>query len=103
MASGLIDLMKIASLEAMEAGKPTDLRFGVVTSVSPLKVQISNQLTIPSNALVVPQHLTDYDVDVKLGNDTRKNMKVYNALKINDKVALLRKAGGQQFLILDKI
>lgn len=124
MASGLLDIVKIASQQAQEAGQPTDLRIGTVTSVKPLKVQISNQLTIPSSLLVVPEHLTDHEIEVEMdwtttdtsGGGTyeafashnhkvtgKKKMKVYNALKKNDKVALLRKAGGQQFLIIDRI
>lgn len=124
MSSGLLDIVKIAAKEANEAGQPTDLRFGTVTSVNPLKVQISSQLTLPSSSLVVPKHLTDYEIEVEMdwttsktsGGGTyeafashdhnitgKKKIKVCNALKKNDKVALLRKSGGQQFLIIDKI
>lgn len=102
MSSGLLEVVKIAAKQAGEAEQPTDLRFGTVTSVKPLKVQISTQLTIPSSLLVVPKHLTDYEVDVEISG-LKQKIKVYNALTKNDKVALLRKAGGQQFFILDRI
>ena len=124
MASGLLEVMKLASQQANEAGQPTDLRVGTVTSVKPLKIQVSSQFTIPSSLLVVPEHLTDYEVEVEIdwttkdksggtGYDSfsshnhdivgKKKMKVYNALKKGDKVAMLRKQGGQSYFILDRI
>ena len=109
MATGLIELVKRASLEAMENEKICDLRYGTVSSTDPLRVQITNQLTIPSSLLVVPQHLTDYAVRAVLvfedGDMSKHNtqMIVRNALQVGDKVALLRKQGGQSYFILDRI
>lgn len=154
MSTGLIDIMKRSAMEAMDNAKMCDLRYGKVVSTSPLKVQITNLLTIPESMLVVPQNLTDYDVYVSLdwvtetvpnhthqyggsteprsggGGDesfashshsysgttqgagmhdhsliSRKNkvMTIHNALKVGDKVALLRKQGGQSYFILDRI
>lgn len=141
MASGLIDIMKRAAIDANEASQPTDLRYGTVTSVTPLAVQITNQMTIPQSLLILPNHLTDYTVPVTFnwttetagdhnhsysgsdsGGDSHsgnvdnngdhthqivsgksKTITIHNALKVGDKVALIRKQGGQAFYILDKI
>lgn len=124
MATGLIDIMKRAALDANDNSKPTDLRYGTVTSVSPLKVQITNQFTIPASMLVVPKSLTNYSVGVTVNWNTgetsggtgeasfaghthtvsgSKTITINNALKVGDKVALLRQAGGQSYFILDKI
>lgn len=106
MASGLIEIMKTASMDAMANAQICDLRYGKVVSVSPLKVQVTNQFTIPSSMLVVPQHLTNHRVSVTLDWDEvkgTKTMTVNNALKIGDKVALLRKQGGQSYFILDRV
>lgn len=154
MSTGLIDIMKRSAMDAMDNAKMCDLRYGKVVSTSPLKVQITNLLTIPESMLVVPQHLTDYDVYVSLnwttesvpnhthqyGGSTEstgggsgeyafsshahsysgttqgagyhdhsliskktKVMTIHNALKVGDKVALLRKQGGQSYFILDRI
>jgi hypothetical protein len=84
MSTGLIKVIKQASIDAMETGQPCDWRTGVVTSVSPLKVQITPQFILPSSVIVVP---------LRLKNDLNKG----------DKVALLRQKGGQSYLILDKI
>lgn len=102
MSTGLIDIMKRASLSAMDNAQMCDLRYGTVVSTSPLRIQVTNVLTIPAALLVVPRHLTNYTVSVRL-DDEYKEMRVNNALKTGDKVALLRKQGGQSYFILDRI
>ena len=104
MATGLIDVIKRAAIEAMNNAQLCDLRFGKVIAVSPLKVQVTNQFTIPESLLIVPKHLTDYEVEVEgdwIGGI--KTMKINNALKVDDKIVLLRKTGGQSYFILDRI
>ena len=125
MATGLIDIIKRSALEAVESTKPSDLRYGTVISVSPLKVRISNQFVLPVSMLIVPESLTDHDVEVstifttkdKAGGIedesfashnhdvqlTKHTVTIHNALKVGDKVVLIRQAGGQQFLILDRL
>ena len=115
MATGLIEVMKRAALDAIQNAQMCDLRFGKVVSVSPLKVQVTSQFTIPESLLIVPEHLTDYKVEVQIdwttGNadshthavNGTKTMTIKNALKVGDKVALLRKTGGQSYFILDRI
>lgn len=114
MATGLIDIMKRASLDAMDANQMCDLRFGKVVSISPLKVQITNQFTIPSSLLIVPEHLTKRSIPVIIDLDPTKTstdtsgvgnrvITIDNSLKVGDKVALLRKTGGQSYYILDRI
>lgn len=147
MSTGILNTIKQASLDAMENAQMCDLRYGTVVSVSPLKVQITPQFTIPESLLVVPQHLTNYKLDCTFAGtsqsmsfetnkteafnnlqgfgDTneekaikdhthkfnmnvssdggRQTITVHNGLKVNDKVALLRKQGGQSYFILDRI
>lgn len=67
MATGMIEIMKVAAMDAIENSKPCDLRFGTVCSVDPLKVQITSDFIIPESLLIVPEYLTDYTVDASLG------------------------------------
>ena len=128
MPSGLIDIMKRAALDATDNAQMCDLRYGTVVSVKPLKVQITNLFTLPESLLVVPQHLTDYELKVttkgygwftdgaqggyNMGaydfhshgvNQDKQTLKIHGALQVGDKVALLRKQGGQSYFILDRI
>lgn len=129
MASGLIDIMKRAAIDANESNKPADLRFGTVTSVSPLKVQVTSQFILPESILIVPEHLTDHEIEVTVKDSyewatknrsggssdaafashnhdiafEKKKILVHGALKVDDKVALMRKQGGQFYYILDRL
>ena len=124
MSTGLVGAVKQAALSAIENAQMCDLRYGTVIDTSPLRVQVTNQFTIPSSLLIVPEHLTNHTVKVSIDWDTEntsgeveeepftqhkhgisgtKTMTINGALKVGDKVALLRKQGGQSYFILDRI
>ena len=133
MSRSLVGGIKRAAQELNQNEKLCDLSYGTVISANPIKVQVTNLLTIPTALLVVPQHLTDYEVEVTVdwvtATDTHthdasnqdgtectlqsnthshavsgmKKMTIHNALKVGDKVALLRKQGGQSYFIIDRI
>lgn len=98
MSTGLLEIVKQAAINVIENKQMCDLRYGEVVSVSPLKIKLTPQLTIPSSVIVVPRQLTSYEV--QLNGST---IIVDNSLRIGDKVALLRKQGGQSYFVLDKI
>ena len=124
MSTGLVGAVKQAALGAIENAQMCDLRYGTVVSTSPLKIKVTSQFTIPSSLLIVPEHLTNHKVSVSIDWDTgsksggsgessfashthtvsgTKTMTINGALKVGDKVALLRKQGGQSYFILDRI
>ena len=113
MSTGIIPIIKKAALDAVDNSKMCDLRYGTVVSVSPLKVQITTQFFIPESLLIVPQHLTKYTVECMISDKTeqstdlngefKQTITINNSLKVGDKVALLRKQGGQSYFILDRI
>lgn len=102
MSSGLIEIVKKAALDVMANSQLTDLRFGTVVDTSPLRVKVTSQFTIPKSLLIVPERLTNYSVKTKIDDET-KTITIYNALSVGDKVALIRKQGGQSYYILDRI
>lgn len=97
-SNDLVKMIKKAAVEAVAAGKPANITYGKVISVQPLKVRLDQKLTLSAAQIVVPEHLTDHDV--KIGDDI---VRVYGGLKVNDMVILLQAAGGQRFIILDRI
>lgn len=129
MSTGLVEVFKRAALDANENAQLCDLRYGTVVGVNPLKVQVTNLFTIPESLLVVPEHLTDYEMTVSIKGEygwetqnksggsgesaftshnhsitqSEKKVFVHAALKVDDKVALLRKQGGQSYFILDRL
>ena len=69
MSTGLIQLIKQASLEAVENNKPADLRFGTVVTEKPLSIRITNQFILPESILIVPENLTDHEVEITIKPD----------------------------------
>lgn len=79
-----------------------DLTFGTVLSDEPLKVQLSEKITLTAPFLIVGQSVTDYKQKMIIDGAT-KEVTIKNALKKGDKVAMFRLDGGQQFYILEKL
>lgn len=78
----LIEAIKQAAIDAVNASDPANLVFAKVTKTSPITVQIDQKLILTAPAVA----LLD-GVDLSPG----------------DRVALLRAQGGQRFLILGKV
>lgn len=94
----LMEIMKKASLGAVEAENPVSVRFGTVTSAAPLQVRVDQRLALTSRFLVVPETLTEYRISVD-GEDVL----IRRGLETGDRVVLLRMQGGQKYLILDRV
>lgn len=89
-----------------------DVVYGVVTSTEPLKVQLSNNMVIDDNFIVLGKHIGKFKLPGKAtitGSDviktekiTFKDMEFDNSLKKNDKVTMIRMDGGQQFYLFER-
>lgn len=79
----LVDLIKQASLGAVEAANPVAVLFGTVTKTNPLEVNVEQRFTLTRDFLII--------------TDKSKN------LALGDKVIVLRIQGGRQYVILDKV
>lgn len=111
----LANLIRQASLGAIEAGQPVAVMFATVTKIDPLEVNVEQRFTLTSEFLVVPESLMRYEVDISHthsapGGSTggmqpaeAAKVVVRKGLEVGDKVILLRIQGGRQFLILDKV
>jgi hypothetical protein len=77
MSTGIIDTIKRVALNAYEASNPVKLVFGRVISVDPVKIQISQYLTLTQEYLVIN-----------------------GALSVGDEVTLIRCQGGQKYVVL---
>lgn len=86
---------------------PTDALFGTVINVSPLTIEIDgNTEYYPSSVFIVPESLTDREIDVEYNGTEGLNfagkMTIKNGLKAGDHVILMQVQQGQKFLILDR-
>lgn len=84
-ANDLLVMMKKAALEAIEASQPFDFCYGKVNSISPLKISIDQKLELKKAQLVLTETISKVD------------------LKKGDEVVLLKKKGGQKYLLFDRV
>jgi len=125
----LVELIKIAALDAVNESKPVNVLFGKVISISPLKINVEQKLTLTEEQLILTSNVMDYKTKISFDNPEIKNIvknysiddvpgsyykltfqekvqnevTIYNGLKIGDEVILLQLQGGQKFIVLDKI
>ena len=88
--SSIVQLIKQMAVEAVKASRPCDYIVGNVIGTDPLKIKVSNSLVI------------DYVQEVGEGV-AKKNVKIYNSLKEGDSVLMFRKAGGQEYIVVDRM
>lgn len=80
MLTEFLQSIKRAAVEAVEAGEPAAPFLGTVVSEAPLLVRLNQRLTLPSQRLVLLAHV--------------------DRPAVGDRLALLRFAGGQRYLVL---
>lgn len=99
----IIQIIKKAAVEAVEAAKPHRFLYGQVVGINPLNINIEQRLTIDENHIILTSGVQDRQVEVELTQGVKKTMKIYGALKVGDKVQMLRVHDGQQYVVLDKV
>lgn len=123
-ANDLLNVIKKAANEANEASQPSDFCFGKVTSANPLKILVEQKMTLSAAQLILTRNVTDYKTNVTISWATgtkngeneelpfsshshslsgTKEMTIHNALRVGDEVILLKKKGGQKYLVIDRV
>ena len=80
----LLQTVKMAAVEAVEAAKPCAVVYGKVKTKSPLTINVDQKIILTAAFLVVT-------------NSAKDN------INTGDTVAMIRIQGGQQYLVLDKV
>ena len=80
----LFNAMKQIAENVFEARRPADRCYGKVISLDPFQVQIDQKLPLKKEFLAVRTGVSA------------------SSFKVGDRLILLRKQGGQEYLILDK-
>ncbi len=78
----LHEALQLTTLKAMEGSKPTEPFVGEITSVSPLRVKVSDKLTVGRNSLIMAKGLD---------------------LEVGDKVLCIRAPGGQKYYAICEV
>ena len=67
-ATDLVKAIKTAALDAMEAGKPSDVMFGKVTSVSPLQISVEQKMVLGKAQLVLSRNVTNFQTQITMSS-----------------------------------
>lgn len=127
-ANELVETLKRAAVEAMEAKKPVNVYFGEVVSVTPLKINVEQKMELGEKQLILSRNVTNFKTSITGGNiknyyytgsttDSgtapvtpshvhavgKIEVTVHNGLVVGDKVILIRQQEGQKFIVLDRI
>lgn len=71
MANPLLEVIKIAAVEAVDGCNPVKIHIGEVISGEPnLKIQIDQKLIVPKEFLTLCRNVTDYDFDMTVDHIT---------------------------------
>lgn len=68
----LVKIMKKAAIEAVEAAKPVNLCFGTVESVSPLRINVEQKMTLGEAQLILTRNVMDYRIKITVDMDTNQ-------------------------------
>lgn len=127
-ANELVETLKRAAVEAMQATKPVNVYFGEVVSAAPLKINVEQKMVLGEKQLILSRNVTNFKTSISAGNiknyyytgsttDSgtapvspshvhavgKIEITVHNGLVVGDEVILIRQQEGQKFIVLDRI
>lgn len=128
----LVRLVKQAAVDAVRANAPMAVCYGTVTGTGPLQITVDQKKILDEVQLILTDNVRDFNVVLSTieGEGTsegphytenesggsgdaafaahqhkyqgRKKWRVHNALKMGERVILLRCDGGQKYIVLDR-
>lgn len=108
----MLNAIKQAAQDAIEASNPVTVMIGTVTKINPLEVNVDQRFTLDADFLIVPESLTRLEIDLRHAHTApggttddalTEPVVIRQGLQAGDRVVLLRIQGGQKYLILDKV
>ena len=124
MTTDLLNIIKQAGMEAMEAAKPVKILFGEVTAVKPLQIMVEQKLPLSEDFLILTNAVKDHWLEMTVDHMTenasggsgdsayaahnhqyvgRKRFLVHNDLIVGEHVLLMAMQGGQKFVVVDRV
>lgn len=76
-ANDLLNTIKKAAKETMDASKPTAVVFGKVVNVSPLQINVEQKMILGKSQLILTRNVTNFETEVTV--DWKTNNKSLNA------------------------
>lgn len=120
----LLNVIKQAAIQAVNANRPVILVQGEVMKIKPLTIKVDQKAELPEQFFALTHLVKDYYVDVSVSHVTenrgggggyaayeshnhdykgRKKILVHNGLRVGECVHLLQVQGGQKYIVLDRV
>lgn len=110
----MIDGIKKICSDMLSETVFSDAVIGVVESVNPLTVKVSDKIILNEEQIVLSRNAVNFTAEINESplfpedpsNDTdfanRKKVIVYNSLKKGEKVIMAKVSGGQLYFVIDR-
>lgn len=72
-ANELVETLKRAAVEAVEAKKPVNVYFGEVIGILPLKINVEQKMTLSEKQLILSRNVTDFTTMVTVDYETESS------------------------------
>ena len=87
-------------IQAIEAGDPCDVIPGTVIKENPMEIQIDQKTILSESQIILLKQFTDHGELMDIPGIGEVSVTVKNGLKAGQKVLLLQKRGGQQYVVM---
>lgn len=104
----LLRVIQKINKNQMGAIDSCDYVIGTVVGINPLKVQISDRIILEEDMLLLTETVVEKKLNLKhthpsVGTALETIIVIQEAIKIGDKLHLLKVSGGQLFIVLSKL
>ena len=123
----MVKVLQRAAVDAVRASKPTEVTHGKVVSTEPMQIMVDQKITLGELQLDCGETMEEYmaeteleievidlaltmEIDGKIVTAKVKGsgkmigkMKARRSLDVGDEVILIRKQGGQNYIMYDKV
>lgn len=77
-ANELVETLKRAAVEAVEARKPMNVYFGEVIGILPLKINVEQKMTLSEKQLILSRNVTDFTTMVTVDHETESSIESHS-------------------------
>lgn len=98
-----LGLIKSAAVAAVQAADLLEIRYGTVTSESPLQISVDTKMPLEPAQLILTRNVTNHELEMSVNGGIKQRYTVFNQLKKDEKVIMLRMQGGGKYIVLDRV
>ncbi len=103
MLPNMVEIIKMAAIDAVNDSKPTTVVFGSVLNTAPLAISIDQKLILKEAHLILTNNVKEHVVEMTDELMEKRKFIVHNGLAVGDSVIMIQLQGGQKYLVLDKV